>query len=228
MWKPDDSLDEFIGTVAVEPPAEPPRAVVLQSTGEVEVLKPLARWETPGKTDALAFAKPVASASYRSPWLQRPLVIGGGLAVLGIVLASAILIGVSDSANDSVSSSMSIAEGSNDKTDRAAFKEEPLASDVFTPEVPFPEAENALRTSPTRDRSFVSRTRKANRAAAASSTRPVARFAAQPTQRKPAKPSLVISNFAPTTLVIFIENGQVKSRIEPWLAGLKRSSSTSN
>ena len=42
-------------------------------------------------------------------------------------------------------------------------------------------------------------------------------------------PQFIVSEFVPTTMFIFVENGEVKSRIEPQLtAGYKRPSTLPN
>jgi hypothetical protein len=39
------------------------------------------------------------------------------------------------------------------------------------------------------------------------------------------RPRLIVSNFVPTTLIIYIDNGEIKTRIEPQLtAGYKKPS----
>src|ERR1043166_5511837 len=60
MRPPKDSLDDFTG-INRPKPAEPPSAKTLCVSGEVEVLKPLARY------DGLAKRKPVART-----WRFRP------------------------------------------------------------------------------------------------------------------------------------------------------------
>ena len=71
---------------------EPPRSVSLQRTGEVEVLKPLARVEVRKGLRAFRPNQPL--------WFRRVLLAGSvGLVAIGLVLVSAILVGINDSAD---------------------------------------------------------------------------------------------------------------------------------
>ena len=225
MQKPDESLDEYIVKPEPELAKVPPSPVSLRFTGEVEVLRPLARWEHPVKLVAASDETFLSAAPpYRMSWFHRSLAVGGGLAMAVLVLASAMFIGISDP-----SEAPDLARvGSNaDPSDfpvyqpiyqRQMASEDTLASDIF--DIP----NGDLATSRSVRRSAF----RTGRSAVRSSARRHATNAPIRLQHAP-HADIVISQFAPTTLVIYVENGAVKSRIEPWLvAGNNRSISFTN
>jgi hypothetical protein len=108
MKYPKESLDDFV--VPALEPTEPPHAVRLRLTGEVEVLKPLARWEGPAKMVPIAveiadgrswFDRSLADRAPASlSWFHRSLALGGTVAMVALVLTSAIVIGMYDRPGD--------------------------------------------------------------------------------------------------------------------------------
>jgi hypothetical protein len=188
MRKPDDSLADFI--VGPLPIVEAPLPVLLRRTGEIEVLKPLAVWEHPVKLVP-------ATAQFRFSWFHRSLAVGGGLAMIALVLLSAIFIGVSDQKASEVGDIAYI-----EVTDENAVSDQLTSSDIFS----IPEREPATAEPAARRRrtAFVPRVRQRIRPKAV--RRPVPE----------SEPQVTIAKFSPTTMIIYIENGVVKSRIEPW------------
>ena len=210
MWKPDESLDDFVVKAATEELAEPPREVELRFTGEVEVLKPLARWERPAKqVQAIVLTHPSPRGL---SWFHRSLAFGGGLAVVALIFASAIFVGMYDPPTnmgvilaDAGDPSDLVIDAQPDWSIMPS--EEPLSSDVFS-------LGNSQQADVSTDSSSVFRTR---RSASRAFIRPRVKFAAHRVRRQPNRSQLFVSKFFPTTLVIYLENGEIKSRIEPWL-----------
>jgi hypothetical protein len=188
MRKPDESLEDFI--VGPVPVAEAPLPVLLRRTGEIEVLKPLAVWEHPVKLVP-------ASTPYRFSWFHRSLAVGGGLALIALVLLSAVFISISDQ-QASNAGDIAFIEVPDDKP---AASDELLSSNIFS----IPD-QDQVASEP------VARTRR---------IAPAVRFRPrpQPVKQQPQtpEPQIAIAKFSPTTMIIYIENGVVRSRIEPWL-----------
>lgn len=194
MKKPNESLDDF-AVKAEEINIEPPQAVSLRFTGEVEVLKPLAVLDFTGKREAVADNY----APLRLSWFHRSLVAGGAFALGAIVLASAIFIGMYDGPG-------------NESTEVSDVSDVVGVSDVS--ELPDSEIRNPQ-----------SELRNQNDPQSAVRTRSVSRFQRR---RQPLRSQYTASDFTPTTLVIFIEKGEIKTRIEPQLANDKKPLTFSN
>ena len=210
MRKPNDSLDDFVVKPAPEISAEPPRRAVVRLTGEVEVLKPLARWEHPVKLVRAVEESSLRPAPHRLSWFHRSLALGGGLAAIALVLTSAIVIGISDSPSDSlvaVPANHDAAASEVREENAPAPADEPLESDIFISPVQVSKSRgNARRNRARAGRVYA--TRPLNRT-------PV-RVASRVAAKKPAVPMQLVSKFTPTTLVIYIEDGVIRTRTEPW------------
>jgi hypothetical protein len=197
MRKPDESLEDFIvGPVQI---MEPPLPVLLRRTGEIEVLRPLAVWERPAKLVP-------ARAPYRFSWFHRSLAVGGGLAMIALVLLSAIFIGIADQRASEVGDIAFIEV----PDDNATVSDELKSSDIFN----IPDQQAAVFEP----RAIVRRSKNAAR-----TRMRVLRPAARPAVKE-LEPQITVAKFSPTTRIIYIENGVVRSRVEPW----NRSASFSN
>ncbi len=209
MRKPDESLDDYI-VKALPESTEPPQPVSLRFTGEVEVLKPLARWERPAKLVPAA----VVSAPHAFSWFHRSLVMGGGFALGALVLASAIAIGVSDSTRETAQIDFVDVTGvPESKSEAIAAPEETLSADIFT------NARDNDAAVPVTARKRKQRPAQARIVRASAPVKAVVRNAV-------VKPKLeldqsLVSRFLPTTLVIYVENGTIRTRTEPWTAHSK-------
>jgi len=201
MQKPNDSLDDFI----VRPEVinnEPPRTVELRFTGEVEVLKPLAVWVPP----------PVKAAGLS--WFHRSLVAGGAFAAVAVVLGSAIFIAMYEG-NTEVARVDQVNETA--QVEEFVSPDGNLLTEEFTPDVfTMPErktkVEGVTKRSLRSKRSFYSAFK-------------IRHSSFKRTRRT--QPTL--EPFVPTTLIIYIDKGEVKSRIEPQLtAGYKKTPTLSN
>ena len=199
MRKPEESLDDF--TVRMPPKApEPPDAVSLYSKGRVKVLEPLARWEHPTHPEPASvsnFSRPVR---HGLSWFHRSLAVGGALAMAGLILTSAIVIGISDERSGEDVATV----GSPDVSLTQA--EEPSALDIYPSAASTPVIDEVDIVPPAGPRR-----RPARRGARLVGYRP----------RRPARRSQPLQpKFVPTTLIIYAENGEIKTRVEPSLTAV--------
>lgn len=199
MQKPQESLDDFLNSIEPQT-ATAPSTVLLRPTGEVEVLSPLALDQASAKT---ANGLLLQHGPPRISWFHRSLIFGGGAAAaIVIIFLSAVFIAVSEpsdiAAADGIENLGYPSDASID--DSVASAEEPATDEIFI-SVISPLVFGELRT----DRPVVRFQRNTPR---------VHRAAYIP--RRTLKPRQVPS-FVPTTLVIYPENGEIKTRIEPSL-----------
>ena len=208
MWKPKESLDDYVVTPPPEVIPEPPRPVWLRRTGEIELLRPLAPASIIAKPGAAfkVFRRPIVPQPL---WFRRFLVVGSGaLVMMALVLVSAILVSISDPA-----SGPDVAEYVDPAETSLTGAEEPfslnLSSSTFGQVVTDVDVirSNAKRWS-------------ARRSFHRTVTKPV----------RPSRPLPQIeqSDFVPTTLVIYAKNGVVYSRIEPWFQSPDKKIPSSN
>ena len=187
MRKPNESLDQFI-VKATPKAAELPAPVSLHLTGEVEVLKPLETSEA-GKRGA------------RISWFQLGLGVAGGVAMIAMILLSAVLIEISDAGSerarlefDSYLSDEALDEQPDGTLNQV---DTPSISDIFPASSPFGIDQLPVARATSRVRR----------------SKPRARLAAyRPPHRIRHTP--VVTEFVPTTLVIYAEDGEIKTRIE--------------
>lgn len=197
MRKPDEGLDDYIVGPEHEKPAGPPLAVRLEPTGDIEILKPLA---TLDKRVNASQPMPGMTAARRNPyrlsWFHRSLAVGAAALMIAMVFISAIVIGVSEHTTELVQ-----APPNTRPVDILADTNEPFSFDVYTPESEMDLSDPALRI-PVR----VSRTLAR------------ARIRRKSVKLRTRANELDQPRFSPTTLVIYAENGEIKTRIEPQLS----------
>ena len=189
MWKPDESLDDYNVTPPSQVTSEPPPAVSLRLTGEIEVLKPLAEVHAEHSQTAYKVFRPEQPL-----WFRRFLAVGSGaLVMIALVLVSAIFVGI----NDPTAGPDVARNGASDDT--LAQPHEIFSFDVYN--------------SPAMGEVYAVRANPRRRAA-----RPNAQLAAKKSRRQ-SRPALQAEQpkFVPTTLIIYAENGVINTRIEPWL-----------
>ena len=206
MQKPQESLDDFFNRT--EPIVTiPPPPVSLCPTGEVEILRPLAQWERPEKIAAVADEILVRPAPHRLSWFHRSLIFGGGLAVIAVIFLSAILTAISERSAEVAGGSPDASGYSGDAPvdERLPSADGPSASDFIASSVS-PLVLGQLRTL----RSHAGSKR----------PRPRVRHAALRPRYPARRPRLMVADFVPTTLIIYPENGEIKSRIEPQLTAV--------
>ena len=203
--RPNETLDDFKSRVAA--PAEPPPgAVLLYPTGDIEKLEPLAHAEDFVTSEAVTGA--FAGAAPRPfSWFHRTLAVGGALAIIAFLGAGLLIrlysptvepVGPVDVASDQPADISTPPHASND-------------TDLFSP-INSPIAFDGLPV-----------VRKASKPRRISSR--ASRNVYQPQRSVPnpqitalvQRPQLIVSDFVPTTLIIYIENGEIKTRIEPQL-----------
>jgi hypothetical protein len=206
MRIPKEDLSDFTFYDVVQDKPDPPARETVHSTGEFETLKPLAVWEGP-------INNPPATGSLfsRLSEFHRTLALTGAAAAVAIAIGTALWLNASLSerirpievASEPQTADAVLSELSTDDSELLSEND----SSVFTsPDEPAP-ARAVYRAK--RKRTI---------------SRPLVRFAALRVKRRPLiRPQFIISEFVPTKLFIFVENGEVKTRIEPQLtASYKR------
>lgn len=212
MQKPQESLDDFLNSI--EPrPATPPPTVSLRPTGEVEVLSPLPLDQEPSKA-----ANPLLlqNGAPRISWFHRSLIFGGGAAAaVAVIFLSAIFIAVNEPSDRASVVGVDTPDYESDASIdySLATVEQTATADIFTSAVA-PQVLGELRAFRRPTVRFQRNT-------------PRVRRAVNLPRRTPRPVQAPI--FIPTTLVIYVENGEIKNRIEPNLtAAYKLASSLSN
>jgi hypothetical protein len=215
MRIPNENLDDFFSNAVKRKPAEPQRAVSLEFSGEIEILKPLATWED------YAISKAAANnlAPHRLSWFHRSLAFGGALTVIALILGSGVYLGIfGPPAEVATNHAVEPIDMTRDQPPEGLLTpaDEPETSDLL-PAEDSPSAFFGLKTVP--------------RVARRRSSRPRVHFAAYRRPRRHAlpQPQYVVSDFVPTTLIIYVENGVIRTRIEPRVtASYKRPAASSN
>jgi hypothetical protein len=214
MWPPKDNLDDFRSRQ--EPAVPPPSYVELGLSGETEVLKPLAVWE--GYVRRRSF-----KGVHRLSWFHRSLAMSGAVVVVGLMVATGAFLKIygppsapTDNLNSSVQSPTEItpepqndvlAETLDDTDSPETLIDENSPSAFMTPDI----EPTAIKRRTYRPR--------VNRAAA----RPRVLFAANRVRHHfLPRPQFIVSDFVPTTLIIYVDKGQIKTRVEPQLTAAYR------
>ena len=196
MWKPDENLDDYVVRPDPDVDPKPPLAVSLRRTGDVEILKPLARIEVHEKRIRTAFKVFRPLVTPQPLWFRRFLAVGSGaLVMIALVLVSAILVGIND---PTTGTDVATAVQPNDEP---ISLEEPVSFDLSSSSSFAPAAVGSEIVLPAAKRRAVRQ-----------------RIEITPYRpRRYARPLPAEPRFVPTTLVIYSENGVIKTRIEPWL-----------
>jgi len=201
MLRPHESLDDFTNIDAKPVPPEPPRMKHLRSSGRREVLKPVAQSSELMKRSRFVRLAPLP-AEPRFSWYRRSLAFSGALAAAALILG--IFAGFY--------SQLEPVGGRN------AIVVDRLPEGILAPYEPdgsdlLPAAHGS--SGPERPHTVRS-------VAKRNPAKP--RILRTAYRRTPhSRPShLVMSEFVPTTLVIYIENGEVKTRIEPQLTAVHK------
>ena len=120
MRKPDENLDEYVVRPESKDSVKAPRAVSLQRTGEVQVLRPLTLRELR--------AQRYRSRGARQPlWFRRFLAIGSGaLVTTALVLVSAILVAINDPVESDIATNL-------ESDQRPVRIETPFGFEIFSP-----------------------------------------------------------------------------------------------
>jgi len=197
MWKPDEAPDDYTVQPNSKVISEPPRAVSLQRTGEVEILQPLARSEVSTTLSLRAIRASRKYGRHQPLWFRRFLAVGSGaLVMIALILVSAILVGIND---PMAGPDVAAIEEPNDGPTQS---EEPFSLNDSSSSIP---AQASGGVDIVRSNT-IRRPARSSMHVAAYKVRRLSR----PTP--PLEPK-----FVPTTLVIYAENGVIYTRIEPWL-----------
>ena len=198
MWKPDQSLDDYIVNPNREGISETPRAASLRATGEVEVLKPLTPQEVCATPDRIGIQALHRPGPHQPLWFRRFVAAGSGaLVMIALILVSAILVGINDPV-DGLDVATFV------KPDDDSTQPEELFSFDFSSPSTFTAANggvNIVRSN--------FRRRRARPRIHTAPNKPKLLVLPPPQAEQP--------KFVPTTLVIYAENGVINTRIEPWL-----------
>jgi hypothetical protein len=198
MRIPNESLDDFNSNAAQPEAVAPPPVLSLRLTGDTELLKPLASGEDPVKSEAAVGDAPVRATLQRISWFHRSLAVGGGLAIIALLLSITFYTAIYGPPAEPVSE----AATDGQPADTLTPSEEPDTSDLLSAvDSPFAfDGLAAVRKVPI--------PRHARARGLHSIYRP---------RRLVRRPQLMASDFVPTALIIYAENGEIKTRIEPQL-----------
>ncbi|MDI1242989.1 MAG: hypothetical protein PSX80_13825 [bacterium] len=209
MQRPQESLHDFLNSIEPQP-APPPTTVSLRPTGEVEVLKPLAVDQVYAKAPNPLLLRQGAP---RISWFHRSLIFGGGAAAaVAIIFLSAVFIAISEPSDRASVEGVEVPSYESD-----APVDESLGDNSLAPaNEPTPTTTANVLTPANASQVFgeIPADRRPN-VRSRRSTLSVQRAAHIP--RRTPRPADVPS-FIPTTLIIYPENGEIKTRIEPTLS----------
>ena len=207
MRVPEESLDDFTNIDAVRKPAGPPPVRSVSLSGRFEALKPLARSTDRAERSSATGSRsvrPVPSpGANRLSWYHRSVAFSSGLAVIALIVGIIASFYTStepagfqgDVVMDRQSEEM---PASANEPDTSAFLPSTTASGAY--DKPYAARSTVRRKLPRPIRAYY---------------RP----------RQLARTShIVMSSFVPTTLIIYIENGEVKTRIERQLTSVRKTS----
>lgn len=207
MRVPEENLDDFTNIDATRKPAEPPPVRSLRLSGRFEALKPLARSTDRAERSSATGSRSVRPApspgANRLSWYHRSVAFNVGIAVIALIVGIIASIYTppepagfqSDLVMDRQSEEML---ASANEPDTSAFLPSTTASGSY--DKPYAVRSTVRQRLPRPLRAYY---------------RP----------RQLARTShLVMSSFVPTTLIIYIENGEIKTRIEPQLTSGRKTS----
>jgi hypothetical protein len=176
---------------------------------KVRILKPLASSEDLVRTKC-GRHNLYAAKTNRNAWLtRRALSVGGGsLAVLAITILCGLFFAMPDSASGTLDVANAVP---NDRQVKRSPRP-PKEPGTF---VPFPVTDDPpMSTEINPAYELLNEVVKPNRTTPRTVT---AAYKSRPRSRRPA---LIMSKFVPTTLIIYPENGVIKTRIEPQLTAV--------
>jgi hypothetical protein len=227
----------FLDIAEAPEQTEPSPAKSVRPSGMVEVLKPLARGEDSAKplerSEETTRPDTAVGGSNSSPdehgfsWFRGLFVVVGALGIIAAIVAGGIYLEGYRPALEPAGNTAGIGpvEASVDQESESAltFPDDSAAADLDRDR-------ETTRVFEVRSavRPVARRTHAGQRRSATAYRRPHALFAARrPPPRRLLGSTLWVSDFVPTTLVIYIENGEIKTRIVPQLdAGYKKSTSS--
>ena len=198
MRFPNEKLDDFKGPKNKR--IDPPAKVNLEFTGESEMLKPLAHWDGPRNRGIFQ----------RLSWFHRSLAMAGALTVVSFLLGTGLYLAVYGPPVEPTDS------------DEVAFQQPPDDSRSAADSVTFDQPVRvSLPPAPRKHRSgrAVARQKPFQVRAVVAVYRP---------QRRPLQPQMWVSEFVPTTTIIYVESGAVRTRVEPQVVVIQKTVSSPN
>jgi len=205
MRRPFESLEDFTGRSGLRKPPDPPAAKYIEPVGTRRELEPLAVWEGPGKKRFFS-ANSLFPRSFLDLAQFHRSIAAGAFSLLALIVGTTLYFG---NRNPAVEFS--------DTNDEVATVEEPQLADV-TPS-PGDQNQNGLTNSD--DAIALSdQNQPVKRSIQPRHSQPRVLFARYRTRHVLPQPKFVLSDFIPTTLVIYVENGVVKTRIQPQTAAI--------
>ena len=209
MRIPDENLDDFTTNITTAKPAAPPPVRSLHFSGKVEVLKPVVSPEVLAEPEAATgstFLSP-SPDTHRLSVSYRSLAFAGGLAIIALILASGIFFAIY---RPPVEPAVSQSDPGPEQQPEGILtpREEPDLTDrLIATSLP------PISNTPRAVRSVIRRV----------PARPRVRRAVYRPRNVVRPPQTTETGFVPTTLVIYLEKGEVKTRIEPQLtSGYKK------
>jgi hypothetical protein len=223
MRVPDENLDDFKRKPELMPDG-PAQHAPLKFTGEIEVLKPLARWEGFKKGEANGGKESDPAVWYWLSWFHRSLAMSAALSVITFLLGTGLYIAVYGPPSGLTEKTSDIGVSSDD----LAVDAQPSDNDL-TPTGP-PGVSDPLTAA---NSPFLFK--ETDNKHSVVKHRPTAQHAphifhqhfaitSDRSRYQPLHPQFWVSQFFPTTLIIYIERGEVKTRIEPQTVTYKKPS----
>ena len=221
MRVPDEDLDDFRGKPDPTPDGPAPHAP-LKFTGEIEVLKPLARWEGANKSKAAAAGKDSdSSVWFWLSWFHRSLALAAALSVITFVLGTGIYIavygppsGLIENPGDANVSPDDLSMGRRSDNDLAPTGSPDVADSL-------PAADSTFNFNEPREKRVILKHRPTAQHVTGVAYKRV-QLASNRSPHQQLRPQFWVSQFVPTTLIIYIDHGEVKTRIEPQSTSLKK------
>jgi hypothetical protein len=227
MRVPDENLDDFKSKPELMPDG-PAQHAPLKFTGKIEVLKPLARWEGFKNSEAIGGKGSDPAIWYWLSWFHRSLAMGAALSVITFLLGTGLYIAVYGPPSGLIENASDIGVSSDD----LAVDAQPADNDL-TPtgppgmSDPLTAADSPFLFNEPGNKHLVVKHRPTAQPVTHISRQHFA-IVSNRLQHQPLHPQFWVSQFFPTTLIIFIERGEVKTRIEPQTVTYKKPSVLSN
>lgn len=202
MRRPFDSLEDFTGKTGLRKPPDPPSAKYVEPLGTRQELEPLAIWEEPLKKSAAgrAFRRRLLTSFPKFAAFNRSMV-AGATAMVAVVIGATFYFENRNGAMLPPSEPRQVTTV-KEPEQLVQAPDDPDLSSLSTSDDPTFSYDDD-QTSKRRERPRRLKQR--------------VLFAAYHQRHVLPRPQFIVSDFIPTTLIIYVENGVVKTRIEPQL-----------
>lgn len=203
MRRPFESLEDFTGRSGLRKPPDPPLPKYVEPLGTRQHLEPLAVWEGPSKRHLFRWSSIYSRAFPQLAPFHRS-VAAGAFSLLALIVGTTLYFG-----------NRNLAVELSNANDEVATVQEPGLDEVTPSDQNRDDLTNSDDAIAPSDPN-----QPVKRSIHLRHSRPRVLFARYPTRHALPPPSLVLSDFIPTTLVIYVEKGVVKSRIQPQTAAV--------